>query len=245
MHLLAELLENAGTYGPDARVRVVGRRTDAGIELAVVDDGIGMPGPHVDRWNRILAASGAAPGGDLSPAIGLAVVGRLAHRMGAAVRLHSEPDTGTCAVVGVPERLLEPVVRAEPTAPQVAGESTASAAPEPPIAAAPVPTAPLDLHSPVTAAAPGPPATDTGGDGEADPGVRFTPVPAPRPGDPGSGGRRRGARHPAPTDLDRHPPPRAGAAPPAASAGRSVRLALKRGPSPASAFAVTTHGHHG
>jgi signal transduction histidine kinase len=106
-HLVAELLENGLTYSPpDQAVEIRGRcrlvpRTVAapnpatlhhglamGYTLAVVDHGVGMPPPDLERANRRLAGAESftiAP----SKYLGHYVAGRLAARHGITVTLRS------------------------------------------------------------------------------------------------------------------------------------------------------------
>jgi len=115
-HLLAELIENALTFSPPRQpVEVHGwRDTEAaagdgdnrvGYCVAVVDHGVGMSAPDLDRSNARL--SGEEPF-LVAPTrfLGHYVVGRLAQRLDAEVRLFDTPGGGISALVTLPPRLL-------------------------------------------------------------------------------------------------------------------------------------------
>ncbi|WP_341717864.1 nitrate- and nitrite sensing domain-containing protein [Micromonospora sp. FIMYZ51] len=118
---LAELMENATVFSPPhTRVVVGGELTDDGVELTVVDHGIGMTEARLADENARLTRRERL---DLAPTevLGLFVVGRLARRHGWAVSLQATPGGGVTAtlrlprsslVIGVPGRggLLAPTV---------------------------------------------------------------------------------------------------------------------------------------
>jgi signal transduction histidine kinase len=111
-HLLAELLENGTTFSPpEMSVEVSGRLTENGeVTVSVQDGGIGIPADRLAKLNaRLTDFDPDAPydqedGEDLG--LGLYVVARLAHRIGARVRLQEHTPGGTAAVVVLPTTLL-------------------------------------------------------------------------------------------------------------------------------------------
>ncbi|MGW7296416.1 MULTISPECIES: sensor histidine kinase [unclassified Streptomyces] len=116
-HLLAELIENGLTFSPPTEaVEVHGWHDGAdGVYcFAVVDHGVGMPEADREQANARLADH---PGSDedaflAAPTrfLGLLVVGRLAHRLGAGTQVHlfDTPGGGLSALVTLPKRLLAP-----------------------------------------------------------------------------------------------------------------------------------------
>ncbi len=138
-HLLSELLENAASFStPASRVVLMARTVASGIELTISDQGIGIPADRMQELNALLEDP-PPPGLVLSRSLGLVVVARLAHRIGAGVRLQSAPDVGTAAVVSIPTALVaDPTTDA--TAPVEAPASVdlvaAEAEPDTPVAAA-------------------------------------------------------------------------------------------------------------
>ncbi|MGF1661051.1 MAG: ATP-binding protein [Kineosporiaceae bacterium] len=105
-HLLAELLENAtAASDPATRVRVTTRRTGDGVRLTVSDEGLGMTDSEIDTAVAIVRR----PGGEHaagSTQLGLHVVGRLAHRLGASVGIRRGETGGLAVDVHVPAEVL-------------------------------------------------------------------------------------------------------------------------------------------
>jgi len=111
-HLIAELLENAGSFSPPTTpIEVLGQHTSTHYRLAVVDQGIGMDPQALAQVNDRLKNPvdfADAP----SAYLGLFVVGALAREMGVTVRLASADPTGegrrrgTIAFVDLPISLL-------------------------------------------------------------------------------------------------------------------------------------------
>ncbi len=111
-HLIAELLENAGSFSPPtAPIEVFGLGTDTHYRLAIVDQGIGMDQASLQQVNERLENPvdfADAP----SAYLGLFVVGRLAQEMGVSVRLANADANGdgerrgTIAFIDLPNELL-------------------------------------------------------------------------------------------------------------------------------------------
>jgi signal transduction histidine kinase len=115
-HAVSELLENATAFSPPAsRVVVVARRTGAGIELTISDEGIGIAADRLEALNETLTRP-PLPGLALSRSLGLIVVARLAHRIGVEVTLRSAPEVGTAAVLLLPASILRASGSAETVA---------------------------------------------------------------------------------------------------------------------------------
>jgi anti-sigma regulatory factor (Ser/Thr protein kinase) len=127
-HLLAEIIENALTFSPPTEpVEVHGWADGDEYCLAVVDHGVGMPGPDLDRSNARLAGDEAflvAP----TRFLGHYVVGRLARRLDVEVRLFDTPGGGVSALVTLPARLLT----ADSAEPSFAAAAAAAAKPRTP-----------------------------------------------------------------------------------------------------------------
>ncbi|WP_256339478.1 nitrate- and nitrite sensing domain-containing protein [Streptomyces sp. 1222.5] len=126
-HLLAELMENATSFSPpDLPVEVSGWLLESGeVMLSVQDEGIGVAGDRLDRFNARLSdfdpESPYDQEGDEGLGLGLYVVARLAHRHGVRVQLREQKQGGIAAVVVLPATLLT-------EAPTVAVPSQATAA---------------------------------------------------------------------------------------------------------------------
>lgn len=119
--VLANLLQNAVTFSPEgAEVRLNVRRRGGGLEIAIEDDGGGIPLEDIPRLLRPFeqgenALSRRAHGAGL----GLTIVRLLCEAMGGSLRLDSRPGEGLTAVVilpaGPPGRPVEVAGARRPT----------------------------------------------------------------------------------------------------------------------------------
>ncbi|GIJ07467.1 nitrate- and nitrite sensing domain-containing protein [Micromonospora andamanensis] len=126
---LAELMENATVFSPPhTRVLVSGELTEHGVQLTVVDHGIGMTEARLTDENARLTRRERL---DLAPTevLGLFVVGRLARRHRWAVGLSATPGGGVTATLQIPRTSLV-VGPPEPAGPPIApvGRATPPAA---------------------------------------------------------------------------------------------------------------------
>lgn len=105
--LLAELLDNATNSSPPlSPVRVSAHLTEHGsVLLRIEDEGIGLPSERLTGLNARLASSPALDRRSVQE-MGLAVVGRLAHRHKMRVRLDRRTPNGTIASVLIPTPLV-------------------------------------------------------------------------------------------------------------------------------------------
>jgi signal transduction histidine kinase len=107
-HLFAELIENAVQFSPPGTViEVLSRKRGDSYVVYVTDSGMGMTDEQLAEANRLLSSPPEA-GLDLSRTLGLYVVGRLAARYGAPVRLARSPYDGIVASVTLPDDLVTP-----------------------------------------------------------------------------------------------------------------------------------------
>ncbi|MCV7285736.1 sensor histidine kinase [Mycolicibacterium wolinskyi] len=112
-HLIAELLDNALRYSPpESPVLVtVGRAVDAGVLVEVADRGLGMSKEDMSAANDRLALGGEVTS-ETAKRMGLFVVGRLARRHDATVRLrttsHLTDRPGVTVSVHLPGALIAP-----------------------------------------------------------------------------------------------------------------------------------------
>jgi signal transduction histidine kinase len=105
-HLLAELIENAlAASAPDTDVEVFARLSGNGYLIAVMDQGRGMTEAELERANARLTGRESFLVGR-NGLLGHYVVGRLAERLGARVRLAPAPVQGVTASVLLPAGLL-------------------------------------------------------------------------------------------------------------------------------------------
>ncbi|MEZ5411123.1 MAG: ATP-binding protein [Acidimicrobiales bacterium] len=104
VHLFAELLENAvRNSSPDTEVTVTAALTSDGCTVAVNDKGIGLGADELAEANRRLTGQVQV---NEATKLGHFVVGRLAARLGAEVRLESRDGGGLAAVIVLPNELL-------------------------------------------------------------------------------------------------------------------------------------------
>jgi two-component system OmpR family sensor kinase len=84
------LVENAVQHTPDGTpVRVVVRGSDGSAELAVEDEGAGIPSERAEQvFQRFTRLDGARSSGS---GLGLAIARELAEAMGGTIHLDSEP----------------------------------------------------------------------------------------------------------------------------------------------------------
>jgi signal transduction histidine kinase len=112
-HLIAELLDNALRYSPpESSVSVtVSRAVDAGILVEVADRGLGISAEDLRAANERLALGGEVTS-ETAKRMGLFVVGRLARRHEATVRLRTTDalngQPGVTASVYLPGALIAP-----------------------------------------------------------------------------------------------------------------------------------------
>lgn len=117
-HLIAELLDNALRYSPpESPVMVtVGRAVDAGLLVEVADRGLGMSKDDLTAANERLALGGEVTS-ETAKRMGLFVVGRLARRHEATVRLRTTAALtdrpGVTASVHLPGTLISAIGMAE------------------------------------------------------------------------------------------------------------------------------------
>jgi HAMP domain-containing protein len=107
VHLFAELIENAITYSPPtSRVTMLGRMTQYGYHIAIIDRGLGMSADELADVNHRLNNPLTF---DLSPVrvLGHHVVSKLAERFNITVQMHDNmPNSGVTAGILLPHDLL-------------------------------------------------------------------------------------------------------------------------------------------
>ncbi len=131
-HLAAELVENATAYSsPTTRVTVRVQRNATQFRIWIIDSGVGMTDDEVEAANLRVTSP---PDIDevTTDQVGFQVVGRLAQRIGARVRLQNNPAGGVAVSIDLPLTLFEMIGdetgsrRRSPTAGEVpaTGEGT-------------------------------------------------------------------------------------------------------------------------
>jgi signal transduction histidine kinase len=108
VHLLAELLDNAAMYSPPSSAIVLSAAftADGGLQIEVLDAGVGISPGELDRLNGRLTQPESIDT-QVPSRMGLFVVARLARRGTFGVMLQSRSDaSGTVALVRVPATLV-------------------------------------------------------------------------------------------------------------------------------------------
>lgn len=147
-HMLAELLDNALQFSPpDSPVWVtVSRAVDAGVLVEIADRGLGMPADDIREANERLALGGEVTS-DTAKRMGLFVVGRLARRHGATVRLRAPAgvadQSGVTVSVHLPGELLSLRNDVNPSAGPAGDTGTAGTE----VVVQPIPLRPVDRGS--------------------------------------------------------------------------------------------------
>ncbi len=99
--VVMNLLENAIKYaGEGAHVALRATMRGDHVELAVADDGVGIPAAHLgrlfERFYRVDAGRSRELGGT---GLGLSIVKHLVELMGGSIRVESEPGRGACFTI--------------------------------------------------------------------------------------------------------------------------------------------------
>ena len=99
--VVMNLLENAIKYaGEGAHVALRATMREGHVELAVADDGVGIPAAHLgrlfERFYRVDAGRSRELGGT---GLGLSIVKHLVELMGGSIHVESEPARGACFTI--------------------------------------------------------------------------------------------------------------------------------------------------
>ena len=101
--ILLNLASNAARYTDTGTITLRGRHATSGIELDVVDSGIGISAAHVphlfERFYRAESSRSRASGG---AGLGLAIVRMLVDHHGGEITVSSEAGIGSCFTVRLP-----------------------------------------------------------------------------------------------------------------------------------------------
>jgi two-component system phosphate regulon sensor histidine kinase PhoR len=94
---ISNLCINAAKYTPDGgNIQLRGKQTPAGIEISVIDNGIGIEPQHIprltERFYRVDVSRSSSTGGT---GLGLAIVKHILARHGATLHIESQPGRGS------------------------------------------------------------------------------------------------------------------------------------------------------
>ena len=114
--ILANLVDNAVKFSPEGgTVTVAARRTTDGVQVRVLDEGIGVPpGEHERIFRKFYRADATAPGAG-GTGLGLFIARGLATVMGGRVWMDSESDSGSSFVFELPTGAAAPLTGTETT----------------------------------------------------------------------------------------------------------------------------------
>jgi len=124
---LHNLVANAITYSPDgSRVGIGVRRSDAVVELAVTDQGVGIPEGDLDRvFERFFRVDQARARNTGGTGLGLAIVKHVSQNHGGDVRVWSQLGRGSTFTIRLPEASSAPDASpARPIAKPIARSTT-------------------------------------------------------------------------------------------------------------------------
>jgi two-component system, sensor histidine kinase and response regulator len=104
--VLDNLLSNAVKYSPNGgEIAIEVAMGPAAVELAVRDQGIGIPGDSLDRvFTRFYRVDAARVAGIKGSGLGLAICKGLVEAHGGAIRVESEPGRGSAFTVTLPRQ---------------------------------------------------------------------------------------------------------------------------------------------
>ncbi|NLU72994.1 ATP-binding protein [Streptomyces sp. HNM0575] len=178
MHALAELMDNAANFSPPtSEVHVYVEEASAGVIITVEDGGLVMGEVALERAQQAVSSESLDLTNLSGTRLGLAVVGRLAHKHNLSVSFRPSAHGGTGVLLMIPQTLITQAKR-----------ETEGPAPSPAPAPAPSPTrspAPSSARSSAPSSAPTPIPSQSRGSA-TDSGPRPSPAatPGPRPSEP-------------------------------------------------------------
>ena len=102
---LHNLVANAIQYSPDDfRVGIGVTNTDGIVEIAVTDQGVGIPEDEKDRvFERFFRVDPPDPATPAAPGLGLSIVKHAVQNHGGEVRVWSQPGSGSTFTIRLPE----------------------------------------------------------------------------------------------------------------------------------------------
>ena len=103
------LISNAVKYSPSGKtIRVSARAAGEAVEVAVADEGAGIPGEDLPRLFKEYGRARVCPtGGERSVGLGLSIAQRMVQAHGGTIRVKSEPGAGATFIVSLPLRRTE------------------------------------------------------------------------------------------------------------------------------------------
>ena len=115
--VLLNLVGNAVKFTEQGRVEIRTRLSGRELHIAVEDTGIGMEAESVDRlFGSFIQADASTARRFGGTGLGLSISRELTRRLGARLRVTSQPGEGSCFVLVLPVAPEEAAVRIDPTA---------------------------------------------------------------------------------------------------------------------------------
>ncbi|QPP05631.1 ATP-binding protein [Streptomyces bathyalis] len=138
MHALAELMDNAANFSPPtSEVHVYVEEASAGVIITVEDGGLVMGDVALERAQQAVSSESLDLTNLSGTRLGLAVVGRLAHKHKLSVSFRPSAHGGTGVLLMIPQTLITQAKREPETPPARTRESGAGAGPRSSPAAVP------------------------------------------------------------------------------------------------------------
>ncbi|RAJ69041.1 signal transduction histidine kinase [Streptomyces sp. Amel2xB2] len=170
MHALAELMDNAANFSPPtSEVHVYVEEASAGVIITVEDGGLTMGDVALERAQQAVSSESLDLTNLSGTRLGLAVVGRLAHKHDLSVSFRPSAHGGTGVLLMVPQSLItQPKRETESPAPaREVGESTGPRPSAP--ASVPASTGGASTEATATPSVPAPRSAPSGGPRPSEP----------------------------------------------------------------------------
>jgi signal transduction histidine kinase len=169
MHALAEIMDNAANFSPPtSEVHVYVEEASAGVIITVEDGGLVMGEVALERAQQAVSSESLDLTNLSGTRLGLAVVGRLAHKHNLSVSFRPSAHGGTGVLLMIPQTLITQPKKESESSSAPAKSPAPSASPDrtPPAATTKAAAAP---EAPEKPAIPQPRTSGTGGPQRSDP----------------------------------------------------------------------------
>jgi signal transduction histidine kinase len=170
MHALAEIMDNAANFSPPtSEVHVYVEEASAGVIITVEDGGLVMGEVALERAQQAVSSESLDLTNLSGTRLGLAVVGRLAHKHNLSVSFRPSAHGGTGVLLMIPQTLITQSKKESESGSAPATSPSPSATSDRTRPAAAASTAPVAPEAPEKPAIPQPRTSGAGGPQRSDP----------------------------------------------------------------------------